>query len=128
MYTFITLTTVIAAALAAPAKQARQTLPTLNFNVANDVSGANVGSSILSDGTALTFSHIFAGTALDLDGTIIATSMQSTSNGAGIFCIVADGEGNQVGLLNERSTFVDLDGQEGAFETDVSEFTILCEA
>lgn len=128
MYTFITLTTLFAAALAAPAKQARQTLPTLNFAVSNDVSGAQVGSSILADGNAVTFIHDFAGTALDRDGRIIATSMQSTSNGAGIFCIISDGEGNQVGLLNEQTTFVDLDGQEGAVETDVSDFTILCEA
>ncbi|KAL5410889.1 hypothetical protein PMIN06_002454 [Paraphaeosphaeria minitans] len=128
MYTFITITTLFATALAAPAKQARQTLPTLNFAVSNDVSGANVGSSILADGTALPFNHVFAGTALDRDGAIIATSMQSTSNGAGIFCIVTDGQGIQVGLLNEQSTFVDLDGQEGAVETDVGDFTILCEA
>lgn len=128
MYTFITLITLFAAALAAPAKQARQTLPTLNFAVSNDVSGAQVGSSILADGNAVTFIHDFAGTALDRDGRIIATSMQSTSNGAGIFCIISDGEDNQVGLLNEQTTFVDLDGQEGAVETDVSDFTILCEA
>lgn len=128
MYTFITLTTLFAVALAAPAKQARQNLPTLNFAVSNDVSGAQVGSSILADGNAVTFIHDFAGTALDRDGRIIATSMQSTSNGAGIFCIISDGEGNQVGLLNEQTTFVDLDGQEGAVETDVSDFTILCEA
>ncbi|KAF2439610.1 hypothetical protein P171DRAFT_525451 [Karstenula rhodostoma CBS 690.94] len=128
IYTFITITTLFAAALAAPAKQARQSLPTLNFSVANDVSGANVGSSIIADGTALTFSHVFAGTALQRESAIIATSIQSTSNGAGIFCIVSDGKGNNVGLLNEQSTFVDLDGQEDAVETDVSDFTLLCEA
>ncbi|KAL1610128.1 hypothetical protein SLS60_001793 [Paraconiothyrium brasiliense] len=128
MYTLITLSTIFAAALAAPTKQARQTLPTLSFAVSNDVSGANVGSSILADGNAVTFLHDFAGTALDRNGRIIATSIQSTSNGAGIFCIIRDGEGKQVGLLNEQKTFVDLDGQEGAVETDVSDFTILCEA
>ncbi|KAJ4299329.1 hypothetical protein N0V90_004574 [Kalmusia sp. IMI 367209] len=128
MYSFITLTTLFAAALAAPARQARDALPTLNFAVSNDVSGAQVGSSIVADGQAVTFGHIFQGTALDRDGAIIATSIQSTSNGAGIFCIINDGEGNQVGLLNEKKTFVDLDGQEGAVETDVSAFTLQCEA
>jgi hypothetical protein len=128
MYSSLTLITLFAAALAAPAKQTRQSLPTLNFSVSDDVSGANVGSSILADGTALSFSDLFSGTAIDRNGAIIATSIQSISNGAGIFCIVSDGEGNQVGLLNEQKTFVDLDGKEGAVETDVSDFTLLCEA
>lgn len=126
MYSFITLTTLFTAAMAAPARQARQTYPTLNFALSNDVSGAQVGSSIVADRHAITFGDVFHGTALDRDGVIVATSIQSTSNGAGIICTISDHEGNQIGLLTEQTTFVDLDGQEGAVEVDVSALTLLC--
>lgn len=128
MYTFIAIPALFAAVLAAPARQIRQELPSLKISLSNDNSGAQAATSILADGNAIVFKDEFAGTVLESDGAIIATSIQSTTNGAGIFCIIKDGEGSQVGLLNEQTTFVDLDGQETAVETDVSDFTILCEA
>lgn len=127
MYSFITITTLFAAAMAAPARKARQDYPSISFSLIDDVSGANVGSSILADGNAITFYDEFAGTALDIEGQIWATSLQSTTNGAGIVCTISDGEGNQVGLLSEQSTFVDLDGEDTAVEIDVSEFTLVCD-
>lgn len=127
MYSFITLATLFTAVLAAPTKKTRQEYPVLSFTVSNDDSGAHSSSSILADGNAVTFYHDFAGTAIDSDDTIWATSIQATSNAAGIVCTVSDYDGNQVGLLTEQSTFVDLDGQDTAVVTDVSAFTLVCE-
>jgi hypothetical protein len=103
-------------------------------NLANDVSGANAIRSVEVNSGANKFSDVFAHTALQKDGRIVATSIQNVNPvGGAVLCIIQDPSGvaipvGQVEKINDQITFVDLDGDKtGAFETDVSDFTITCE-
>ena len=120
-------------AIAFPTTTATTTQQLFTINLANDVSGANAINSVVINSGANKFSAIFAGTALQKDGRIKATSVQNVNPvGGRVSCIIEDPSGVIIPAgkskhINDQVTFVDLDGDNTkAKETDVSDFTITC--
>ena len=119
--------------LAFPTTTATTTQQLFTINLANDVSGASAIRSFSINSGANRFSTLFAGTALQKDGRIKATSVQNINPvGGRVSCIIQDPSGliipaGKVERINDQITFVDLDGDNTkAKETDVSDFTITC--
>lgn len=121
----ITFLTTLAAASPTLRRQAPPT-PSVTFSLSNDITGTNVPLAVLADGTPIRLGTAFAGTALDKAGIVTATSGQLVTLDATVFCVVDNGAG-QVWRLNSQNTFVDLDGVEGAVETNVNDFVLTCE-
>lgn len=120
-------------ALAFPTTTATTTQQLFTINLANDVSGANAIRSVVVNSGANKFSTLFAGTALQKDGRIKATSVQNVNPvGGRVSCIIQDPSGliipaGKAERINDQTTFVDLDGDKNkAKETDVGDFTITC--
>lgn len=120
-------------ALAFPTTAPPTTQGLFTISLANDVSGANSIRSVVINSGANKFSTLFAGTALQKDGRIKATSVQNVNPaGRKVSCIIEDPSGviipaGRAERINDQTTFVDLDGDNTkAKETDVSDFTITC--
>ncbi|PSN72416.1 hypothetical protein BS50DRAFT_569909 [Corynespora cassiicola Philippines] len=115
-----------AAATAAPTPAQAPT--TVNFRLDNDFSGAGASATIQANGVPVYFSNVFAGSALqNKDLLIIATSAQLTSIPQGVHCVLFNANEVLVGELNDRKTFLDIDGfAQKAVETDVSKFMFSC--
>jgi hypothetical protein len=128
MYSTILLTTLLTALTSASPTLRRSLppVPSVTFSLANDITGTNVPKTLFADGVRHPLGDIFAGTALIKNGVLTATSGQLTMTDQSVFCVVDDGEG-MVWTLNAENTFVDLDGVEGAVETDVGGFGVQCE-
>ncbi|KAF2634320.1 hypothetical protein P280DRAFT_554650 [Massarina eburnea CBS 473.64] len=126
MYTITTLITFFTAALAAPAMKPRTDFATVNFSLTNDMTGATQPSSVLENSTPHSFSALFADTNLVVDGRVFATSLQTTTAISSGTCTVDTGAGYLVGTLDAQTTFLDLDGSEGALEIDVTDYRIVC--
>jgi hypothetical protein len=127
-FTIATALAVLAAvATAAPATQVR-TLPTVTISFSNDQSGRNAAVPIVADGNPNLVGSLFAGSAIDVNGEIIATSAQLTQFVQGTFCVIENFAGTVVAKLNTDATFADLDGNpNAAVPTDVTGLTIICE-
>ena len=116
-----------AVASAAPTIIARD-FPTVTIQLSNDQSGANAAVPIVTDGTPTLIGSVFAGTSVDVNGEIIATSAQLTQFVQGTFCVIENFAGTVVAKLNTDSTFADLDGNpNAAVPTDVTGLAIICE-
>jgi hypothetical protein len=121
--------TTLLAALTTASPTLRRTLsptPSVTFSLTNDITGTNVPKTLFADGVHHLFSDIFAGTALIKNGVLTATSGQLTMLDQNVSCVVDDGEG-MVWNLDAEESFMDLDGVEGAVETDVGGFGVQCE-
>lgn len=124
----IASTLFLSGALAFPTLTTR-TQSLFTIQLANDVSGANAIRSVVVNSGPNTFSTLFANTVLVKDGRVKATSAQNVNPvGGNVLCVIKNPATGDVKRINDRTTFVDLDGVEGkAIETDVSDFTITCE-
>ncbi|KAJ4326271.1 hypothetical protein N0V94_000218 [Neodidymelliopsis sp. IMI 364377] len=124
----------LSGAFAFPTIAARAPQQWFTINLANDVSGGNAIRSVVVNSGANKFSTLFANSAVQKNGRIIATSVQNINPiGGNVLCVIQDPSGliiptGQVERINDQVTFVDLDGDATkAKETDVSDFTITCE-
>lgn len=131
MQFFLSIALLLTSALAAPTSilPKRTGFLPFTYSVSNDVSGAHASATFFTDGHVRRVHDQFAGTALDRNGTIIATSAQSLTHlPAGIACQVYNTGGQDtVGEFTETTTYLDLDGQPKAVETDVTGFLIRCD-
>jgi hypothetical protein len=106
----------------------RRDTPIIAFSVNNDVIGASVSATALSNGKPLHFRDAFANTALEKDGKIIATSAQLNTIIPKLACVIGISKGPNVGFMDAATPFLDLDGVSGAaVETDVSDLVIVCQ-
>lgn len=126
---FSTLTLLSASLTTALPSLTPRTQQFFTINLSNDVSGANAIRSVVVNSGAVSFSTLFANTALQRDGRIIATSVQNVMPvGGSVECVIKGFKDGGVKEINDRVTFVDLDGVEGgSVETDVSDLSITCE-
>jgi hypothetical protein len=114
-------------AVCAAAASAAPTYPTVTVQFSNDQTGANANVPVITDGTPYAVSTLFAGTAVDINGRIIATSAQLTQFVQGTFCVVKAGD-TVIGNLNTDKTFADLDGNpNAAIPTDLTGTVLICE-
>jgi hypothetical protein len=125
--TSILITLLSAMATASPTlrRQIPQ-IPSVTFSLINDITGANVPIPVLADGLPVRFGDAFAGTNLDKNGIVTATSGQLVTLDKNVRCVVNNGV-NEPWKLNAENTFVDLDGVDGAVETNVNDFVLICE-
>lgn len=113
-----------AAASAAPAVP--RGFPTVTIQFANDQTGHNANVAVVANGNQNYVSTLFAGTSIDINGRIIATSAQLTQFVQGTNCVVASGL-TAIADLTTDHTFADLDGNpNAAVPTDVTGDTIVC--
>lgn len=128
------LTPTLTFGLALPNIRPSNTYPLSTLQLSNDLSGANAVRSLPANGVPVTFLTLFAGTALirqEEDGELglKATSLQNVAPGSRVRCVVRTAGGEVVvGVLDEETTWVDLDGDsERSVETDVGGWTVGCE-
>ncbi|KAI4632302.1 uncharacterized protein J4E87_001774 [Alternaria ethzedia] len=119
--------TLFASALAAPSI-ARNAPLIFTVQLANEQSGKNANRDVIVGKEAVTFGQLFG----DAFGSqVLATSLQAITPGVGgnnVKCEVKNPNyPGQIFALNERNTFIDLDGNHNvAIPTDVTSFTIEC--
>lgn len=114
-----------AAASAAPAIIARD-YPIVTIQFSNDQSGANADVQIVANGQQNAVSTLFAGTSIDINGQIIATSAQLVQFVSGTSCVVGNGL-TGIADLSADHTYGDLDGNPNtSVPTNVSGDVIVC--
>jgi hypothetical protein len=100
---------------------------TVTVQLSNDATGANANKAVIADGTPLAIADLFAGTAVDNAGQIIATSVQLVQFIDNTFCVIKAGD-DFVGVFNFEKTFADLDGNpDAAIPTDLNGTVLICE-
>ncbi len=125
MMAIFALVSLLATALAAPVIQPAAQVVT--FQLTNDIAGITATGNIAANGVAVRLGDLFGNTNLVENGRVVATSAQLVANFQNTFCIFQNG-GQAVDIANEQMPFAELDGVEGvAVETDVTDFTFLCE-
>ena len=92
------------------------TAPTATLQLANDLSGANHNAVILTDGTTYPLTDLFAGTAVDVNGQILASSAQLVAHPTYVQCAIFHPQ-SLVTVLTQDRTFADLDGNPNALTT-----------
>ncbi|KAF2845265.1 hypothetical protein T440DRAFT_472771 [Plenodomus tracheiphilus IPT5] len=129
--TFLTSGAVIFCATSSATACADNESTNIAFNVSlsDDLTGENAIKPVQVNKGAVTLGSLFAGQAGDR---IFATSLQAVNPGVGggnVLCIIIDPLNPKTALrLNAQTTFVNLDGDEGAAtQTDVTDFTVACE-
>jgi len=113
------------AASAAPALAAR-TVPSLTFQISNDLSGRHASATVLGDGLARNLIDLFRGSAVDNSGAIVGTSAQLTHGFTDATrCFFQNG--NTVINFNGTKTFVELDQKKDQLlEVYLNGFNVQC--
>jgi hypothetical protein len=126
-FTTALLTTIIStAAIAAPTNTVRN-VPSLTFQLTNDLTGAHASATTLGDGLSRNLTDLFAGSAIadKNTGSIKATSAQLTHGFSDATrCFFQNV--NDVINFDGRHTWVDLDGVSGAGEKEMRGFNVQC--
>lgn len=117
---------VVSAFLAASISAAPATFPTIRVQLANDFSGANTDVYVVANDAPNDISTLFAGSAVDLNGAIIATSVQLTQFVDNISCIITAG-GADVATVTTDDTFSFFNGNDKAVETNLTGDVLTCE-
>ena len=127
--TFAALSILAASTLAAPAAPAaRQTIfPKISVSVINDQSGASAVATVVADGTVFPILTLFGGSAIDIYGTVTASSAQLVAFVDNVFC--SFNKDDLIIPINGRNfVFADLDGNKHvAAPIDINDFTFQCQ-
>jgi hypothetical protein len=107
----------LASAAALPQTPSYQTV---TVQAANDFTGANADVVVPVNAQPQLVGTLFAGTAVDVNGAIIASSAQLVANFQNVACYIATPAAHVE--LNDRRTFV----SDGGHPIDVSAATITC--
>ncbi|KAH8690841.1 hypothetical protein BGW36DRAFT_465683 [Talaromyces proteolyticus] len=127
MKSFIAVSVALLAASAA-AMPARRDTDTVTFALSNDQTGHQASATIWADNTVSLFNSLFANSAIDSNGQILASSVQLTAFPQHVTCNINDAEGQVFASLSDTKTYFDLDGNPAAaIPVDVSSFSINCD-
>jgi hypothetical protein len=120
-------TLAVVSALLATAITAAPVTTTVTVQLANDFTGANADVPIIANGSPNAIATLFAGTSIDNDGQILATSAQLTQFVTGTSCVIEAGA-TVIGTLNTDQMFADLDATPNVdVPIDVTGDVIICE-
>ena len=82
--------------------------PTVTLQLANDISGRNANKVITAAGNRYALSSLFAGTAVDNNGQIEASSAQLVAFPNHVQCAIF--KDRLISVLTQDHTYADLDG------------------
>ncbi|KAF2119431.1 hypothetical protein BDV96DRAFT_684030 [Lophiotrema nucula] len=124
--TFAAVALLFGAAIAAPAStKSSQDGTQIKVSVINDQSSRNADATVAADGVANPIRDLFAKTAVDANGRIIASSAQLIQFVDNVTCCFS--KNGQLIPITGRLTFADLDGNKGvAIPVDITDFTFEC--
>ncbi|KAF2666890.1 hypothetical protein BT63DRAFT_427304 [Microthyrium microscopicum] len=121
-FTIATIVSLLAAvSMAAPADRT-------TVQLTNDQTGRNAAAVIPLDGIPRQITALYGGSAVDNAGLITATSAQLIQIVQGAACVFAGPGGAAFATLNDRKTFVDVDGNPAnAIPVVLNDATLQCE-
>jgi hypothetical protein len=88
---------------------------TVTLQLANDFTGANIGKVIPADGSRHQISEFFAGSPVDSNGDILASSAQLTAFPTHVQCAIF--KDKLITVLTPERTYADLDGDSSKLST-----------